>query len=411
MTAESSKRRSRGWASEFVCSDKNALYLLGLSLFILSYFVSEALFRDSLTYEVVIIRVVAYIFMVFAELTSREKPTGADYFGLLAITFFFISAYVAGATSLLQVAIAIYFGRNVDLKSICRVSFYTILVGFCSVILLVFAGFIDENVVLVGDRTRSSLGFAWPSRPQNYVLTIVMLYMVLYGRKAKMSHYLALFFLAFVVYLYCDSRAPFFLTVLCIVLGLRLRGGAVSFRHESVFGLLVGYCFVIGLLFTFALAYFYDSSNPVWHQANTLLSGRLEYSHSATHNYPLTLFGSPDFGSQNDAFFSSYLDTAYLNLLYTYGLAPTVIYMLGLTAIAKRSVREKNVFLASVMVVCAIHAVTEAQLLMLQYTPFLILMIGSLKILEKGQKATKGERDFVPSVASKARSIGSHGHG
>lgn len=355
------------------------IQLAGLCLFIASFILSESIFQDSLTIPVLVLRLFAYYLMLLGALTSKMPPTTSDFFGLLAIVIVFVSAVVSQSTNLLQVFVAIYLMRNACPSSVFKVAFWTVIIGLLSVAAFSLCGIIDEHVVLVGARERSSLGFAWPSRPQNYVLTAILLYMAFTGRDGKRAHYVLFLLLALFVFGFCDSRAPFILSCIAVLLGFVLASELPLVGANGILRFFVKHAFLIGLVFTFAIALLYSSGSAGWDAINSLVSNRLQYSHSAVTTYPLALFGSPVFGNQNDAWFSSYLDSGYLNLIYVYGLLPAFIFFWGLTAIMQQALERGDRALVYALLICAVHAVVEAQIMLIQYTPFLFAMFGAFR--------------------------------
>lgn len=358
----------------------DGLFAIGLMLFILSYIISDVVFRDRVTLPVFLLRAGAFYPMLLNELW-RMKRSG---FGLyeFAICFTCVlcacSAVVSERTSLLLIVVVAYFARDVDSRLIIASSFVAIALPLLLVVILSIIGAIDENVVVAGGRLRSSLGFSWPSRAQNYYLTAVTLFFM--GKKAISStSVLISAIIAVFLYICSSARSPF---MFCMILLALIAFSSFLAKGFSPFlSWVTRNCFLLCALFSIVIALLYKNDNPVMATLNHLFSNRLQYSHYAVTQYPVTLFGSPIFGSMNEGYFEGFLDNGYLGILYTYGLIPFIILIVGYTAIARFAVLKQSYVFAACVMVIALHGIVESQLIMLQYSPWLICIPSALRYL------------------------------
>lgn len=367
------------------------LYVLGLAIWLSTYLISEGFFNDDTPQSIIVLRLFSLYLMLLNEISSKTKYFRHDYLGILVIVVAAISSYVSGRTNLLFAVMVIFFGRTIDFKLLAKTclivtGFWLLLIVVCSL-----SGIIDQNFVNAGGRMRSSLGFTWPSRPQNYFLTICMLIVYLYSSRIKLLHIALLVGIATWMFSITDSRSPYYFTILLFSMVLFRRFEIVHFCRIGWRGIIVP-LFVWSATLTFLASILYDASNPVMQSANTLFSNRLAYSHNAFSGYPITLFGSEVFGSQNDAWFSSYVDSAYMNLLFTYGLLVLIAITVGLTRLMEWAFLEKNDSLIICLIIAALHGIPEAQLIMVQYTPFLLLIPHAIEQLrgKRGLTIAKG---------------------
>lgn len=381
--------------NRFITTD-GMLFVIGLFIFISTYLFSEGFLGDKVPGCIYAARFFAFYPMLLNEISRQFKYSSADYAALILVAVSAIGAFVSGRTNLLLVCAVIFFGRNVNFRLIAKAMF--IAVGFWLVVIIGFSqiGIIDENYVLVGDRLRSSLGFVWPSRPQNYFLTFCLLFVYLKKDDITWTHIFVLTLLAFLMFGKTDSRSPFLFTLILFVL-VSMHKLDVLHLISKGWRMLVIPVFVFSMLLIFVAAILYTPGSAVASALNTLFSNRLAYSHNAFTLHPITLFGSPVFGAQNDGWFNSYIDSSYMNLLFTYGLLILLFWIYGLTKVTKWAFANKDEYLLICLVITALHGIPEAQLIMIQYTPFLILIPGALAWTYEN-----GSRRRNPAFASRS---------
>ncbi len=362
--------------NRFVVTD-GMLFLFGLVSFASTYLFSEGFLGDQVPDYIYAARLFSFYPMLLNEISRQFRYYTADYAALVLVAIAAVSAFVCGRTNLLLVSLIIFFGRNVDFRLIAKAMVGTI--GFWLILIIALSqlSVIDENYVLVGDRLRSALGFSWPSRPQNYYLTFCMLFVYLKKADIKWIHIFVLVLFALLMFSKTDSRSPFLLTLILFGLVSLHKLDVLHLLSKGLKSLLVP-IFIFSMLLTFVSALLYSPGSPMATVLNAIFSNRLAYSHNAFMLYPITLFGSPVFGAQNDGWFGSYIDSAYMNLLFTYGFIILVFWIYGLTKVVCWAFDNKDEYLLVCLMVTALHGIPEAQLIMIQYTPFLILLPSAM---------------------------------
>lgn len=326
---------------------------------------------------------VAFGLVAFAELLREERYGISDIVSWLIVVLLGASSYVADGSILLQGITLAYFVRNCDIVTIFRVSLIAVSLMLALVIALVFLGAISNGADgSTSVRIRWTLGFEWPSRAPNLFLTICLSLLVLYGRKLNFLVIVACFVVSVVLYEFTDSRAPFLFTVLVLAVAVcakMRRTRAVPFFVRCLTTL----SFLAGAVVIILLSVFYDPDNTFMRFLNGALSNRLNYSHMAFDNVGVSLLGSDVF--HDDIIhenFVGYLDSAYLVLLFSFGILAFIVVMTLLTRMASNVNVSADFCLIMAVWIIAAHGMIEWTLIYVQYTPFLLIVFHKRYMFE-----------------------------
>lgn len=363
---------SKKYNKKGILNTPDSLFAVGLMCFIASYMISDIFYRDEVTSLVALLRIGSFYPMILNELWKLRSVRFISFDFALCVVGILIalSAVVSGKTGLFLIVVVAYYARNVNPRVIITTSFCVIVSFLTLSIVLSLFGVIDENVVIAGGRLRSSLGFSWPSRAQNYLLTAITLFFMARKRQTSLVPILIAGCFAVVLFIFSGARSPFlFCMAMIVLIGLGYyKQGKLSPLMKWV----VRHSFLLSAGLSVVAAMFYVPESPVMNAVNVLFSNRLQYSHYAMSHYPFTLFGSSVFGSMNEGYFEGYLDSGYLGVLYTYGIIPFVILIFGYSALARFALFKQSYTLAVCILVVAIHGIVESQLIMLQYSPWIL---------------------------------------
>lgn len=357
-------------------SVQKALLCSGLFAWICSKILNEVSDFSHFGFLFKLLLCVAFGLVAFAELLGDERYGISDIVSWLIVVLLGISSYVADGSILLQGITLAYFVRNCDIATIFRVSLVAASLMLALVLALVFLGVISNGTDgSTSVRTRWTLGFEWASRAPNLFLTICLSLLVLYGRKLNILVIVACFVASVVFYEFTDSRAPFLFTVLVLVVAVCAkiwRPRMISFLVRC----LTTMSFVVGAVAVILLSMFYDPNNTFMRFLNGALSNRLNCSHMAFDNVGVSLLGSNVF--HDDTIhdnFVGYLDSAYLVLLFSFGILAFIVVMILLTRMASSANISADFCLVMAVWITAAHGMIEWTLLYAQYTPFLLLVL------------------------------------
>lgn len=357
---------------------KDLLFYFGLAIWICSQLLlCTVLFMDTANYIIYSLEILGFLFVLLYEISSINRYTKYDVVMLVALSLIGVSAAVGGSTLLAQSLLLVYIGRSIDLDSIFQFTLKLLCCFTAAIVALSILGVLPDLTFIraTDGEVRHSLGFSYPSRLPNIVFAIFLLVVYVYRDKGNKLPLLAISVLSVVVYLACDTRGPFYLTLLGLI-GIAAMSIRKHNRSRKITRIIACSSFVLGFCAIALLAAYYDPSNPLMKIINDLTSNRMRYSHSAFLSASPTLFGTDMFSGKVDLNLG-YLDSAYLQLLFIYGLVPSAIMIISLTVATNRALLDHDATLAFCLIMVGIHGVLEWQLTSLMYTPFLFALTPS----------------------------------
>lgn len=364
--------------------DEDFLFYLGLGLWVTAQFLlGSVLWMDTANLFIYATEILSFGLIGLYELRSRRRYSRYDVIFLCVLACLMISAVTGGSTLLAQGSLFLYCGRYLDFDRLMR--FFLILLAALTS-LIVFLSLLGVLPDLVFERMsngemRHSFGFSYPSRLPNLLLTIFIL-TLLTCRNKKMTTPLTLVVgLSVLAYVYCGSRGPFYITVLGLALFLLIRASKPT-KCSPLIAALISSVFIVGFVAMCYVAATYDQSTPWMKFLNDISSNRLRYSHAAFVNATPSLFGTDAFSGTVDLN-QGYLDSSYLQLLFIYGIVPSIILLLFLTYSLYAALRACDWMLALGLFLVGIRAILEWQLTSLMYTPFLFAIAASFGIFRR----------------------------
>lgn len=314
--------------------------------------------------------------------------------GILSIVIcvVFIGLFIFTKTIEYKVIVAtvlfVFSARDIPFESIAKFSVIisTILLAF--VIVSAYLGIIPNYEGMREDTSRFFLGFLYALYPSTIMMNITML--VFYIRKEKILWRELLILLLCNVWLFLktDSRMPFYIAVITLLIAVFLKWKPQFLVHKKNFTAILALAFVFCAILSILISILYNPHNPALEKLNLLLSTRLELQHKAMTEYGVTLFGQDihivgfgldPFGEmvgQESQYF--YLDNLYIMCLVGYGAVLFVLLTGLFTVVSFKSRRaDKQGYLLIAFVLLAIISMVQDSLLLLYYNTFL-LSIGNL---------------------------------
>lgn len=337
--------------------------------------IQESMFEGEFASLVTPLRLLSLAVIVVCEATRARTYRPRSWVQVALLALLAVSALRADNTILLQGAILVFCSRNYDARHLLSTAASALLLSTIVVVSTSACGLIESGDWMASDGRglRRSFGFVYPSRLPNYYLSFVLILMLTRRR----LHGIALMILGTVacfLLITTGSRNPFLFTIVSLLLYPLIGSNRMAMhikKHRLAISLLPVAC-VVGL---FALTIAYDPSKPWMEFFDRLLSGRLHLSQTAINNNAITLFGSPAFGQIAFANAKTgYFDSSIFRLIYFFGLIPAIIFVCTLVKMFLRCASNGESRLLFVAVIALFHGLVEGQLILLQYSPFLIGM-------------------------------------
>lgn len=274
------------------------------------------------------------------------------------VVFFMLGAvsyFATGRNEILRIVAFVIAAKDINLKTMMKVTFYTTLAGVLALMLLSLTGvlgwiYMDANYRDMGIERRYCLGLGHPNALHCMIWALLTLGIYLYFEKLKWYHYLLLEALNMGVYLLTDSRTGMLAATATVFLGLlfclfpRLRGAKWLYGMGAAGVLLcVGFSVLVA---------WYGCELPILEKLNRPLTGRIFWSNYFCAASDWTLFSVP----QHD----QYLDMGYIRLFYWYGIVPAVVYILLKLVQLRYAFQKKDAAALLVITMFALYTVFEA---------------------------------------------------
>ena len=292
--------------------------------------------------------------MLLNEINKNATYRRFDFIFLLVMVVFAAAAFVSKSLTLLQATIIIYLARDSDYRFLFKLSFVTLSFALLVVCTLSFFDVIDPGILIEDvDRTRASMGFQWPSRVGNYVLAILLFYVLWKQKDASPFVLMLIVAISALVYFITAARNPFMLTLAMAVAVLLLQFFSRSITTGKLcIALFVGIALVI--VWYCCLSVFYNPASAL--DSFTVLGCELLAS------------------GDTDPYVQGYLDSSYLRIIGYYGVIVAGVVFISLCFITKRVIETKNRYLVLCLALILVHGILEGQLYALQFSPLFFLI-------------------------------------
>lgn len=283
-------------------------------------------------------------------------------------------------------------GENFD--KACKLTLFVTGISLLMVTICAQTGIIEDHIWETEARGgRHGLGFLYPSYLGLYFLNFTLVFL-LYRRKAGVRHLLllsiALLIINHLIYKLTDTRATYYL-VIAAIFGFNIIGLVRHCKKNIPIPLIAlsSFAYLPCALLSIAMTALYDSSVGWQAALNKLLSGRLSLIHASFENYGVLLFGRhvemaatagklnydgtlASLGAMVD---TNVIDNSYMSILILQGAVAFIVVMLGLGFLAWTCLKKKDGYPAFVLLILAVHAIVDPQLLKIEYNT-IILLIG-----------------------------------
>lgn len=244
------------------------------------------------------------------------------------------------------------------------------------------------NVIQMRDgieKERLGLGFFYASLGQFYFLSILLAH-ILYKEKLRIYEYIIYIALDVLLFKFTDTRAPFFYTILSLVLFLALDKlkNTIAFNIFGIISILSPIFACVGMT---CMSWFYTADNAILYKINKIVNGRLVLTHNSLMEFGVKLFGQTQPKALGDPLY--YLDSSLMVLLILFGLAVTIICVLFMTYFAYISYKTKKYTILLVIFIISLRGAFDLGFMAIQFSPVVLLFVPTLKeYLEKKKLQT-----------------------
>lgn len=286
-----------------------------------------------------------------------DKYTHKEFINLVSIFIIgTINFIVTKKPTLLLTCLCLIGLKNINIEKLFKGMLNIRLITFISMIFLSLIGFISNNTIqmwrMTGFVNRYSLGFEHPNSLHLALFILLSLYIYVRYDNLKLKDYLFLIIINLIIGFYSKSLTGLIVTTILIVITFISK-----LNKKHINKLIINspkYIFIFLLLFSFITALLYGKY-PIIDALNTILNGRIAYSHYYLSNYNLTLFGSNIILDKNALF-----DNGYLYLYTQFGIIGLIFISYILLKIFKNAKKENNIRQSILLITYLIYIFTES---------------------------------------------------
>lgn len=269
-----------------------------------------------------------YAYLEFFSFWRSLKPI---FLLLLIIKIYFYSGYSVKQLTAIGLALIVIFclcskyhpnyfllfavascfaAKNVAYCLIAKVYYYLSLCTLALTFFFLACGLLVDNTIQRGEHLRHSFGLVHPNSFGMWSLLIIIYFIQYKQISLKNYHFVVLAFQAITVYIFSNSRASFFLSIMVIALSFLFTKANHRMSQLALSFLLIA---AISLAFIWLLlCYCYDSQSVWITSLDQMVSGRIRFSHNALNDWPPNIFG-------NNVTFSYPVDPLFTYTLIIYG--------------------------------------------------------------------------------------------
>lgn len=232
-----------------------------------------------------------------------------------------VNFIVGKETTILFTAIAIATLKDIDIKKILKIMFFTRVIAFIIVIISSLLGIIPNNTIEfyregIGFVKRMTFGYSHPNLTQASFVLIAVLYVYNYYEKIDLKRVVVLELLNYLIYYFTVSRSGFFiLSIFLVYVYLMKRIKRVNKNSKR----LLNATLFFSILFSFIVASLYGK-NTIVNKMDTILTGRITYMSETIKNYQIPFFSTNKYSN-------ILFDNGYFDLIYNGGLLAFAWYM------------------------------------------------------------------------------------
>ena len=307
--------------------------------------------------------------------------------------------YKTGNLNALMYLFLIIFLYKVDFESVLKLYVGISLFFVVLIILLSMMGVIP-NLQFVQSRAagvvvRNSFGFIYPTDFASHCFYLFTALSYLLRKKFIFLRTLSGVALAAFIIHYCDARLN--AASILVATGIFFY---FYYRNKTEWRLFVLLPFSAGIASSVMiyLSNKFSWSQPIYVALNNFFSMRLHLGHEALKKYGIELFGIrgisfTGYGGKTETVLNyDYVDSSYVQMLFTYGMIPVVILICFYIFQSWKLYRRKEYLLLTILSLVAFNCMFEAFWVRPSYNIFMFLLFATIPAMDfEGEKSEMRE--------------------
>ena len=275
---------------------------------------------------------------------------------------------------------------NVDMKVVLRN--YVVVAGILvvGVFLLSLIGMIPNLQYNRAGVIRNSFGFIYPTDFASHCFYLFLAISYLLKDKFIWTRSLFGVLLSAFIIKYCDARLNALSILLATVIFIYFYYS--NGKKIKIFALLPYSAVVFASVVTY-LSYKFSWSNPFLVSINKLITGRLALGRNAFDTFGVHLFGTRNVqfigsgGKTESVIGYNYVDSSYVQMLFTYGIVPVVILIIIYVVASRKQYKDGQYLLVAILSLIAFNCMIEAFWFVPTYNIFMFLLFTTNTFSEK----------------------------
>ena len=266
---------------------------------------------------------------------------------------------------------------NVDMKVVLRN--YVIVAGILvvGVFLLSLVGIVPNLQYNRAGVIRNSFGFIYPTDFASHCFYLFLAISYLLKDKFIWTRSLFGVLLSAFIIKYCDARLNALSILLATVIFIYFYYSKE--KKLKIFALFPYSSVIFASIVTY-LSYKFSWSNPFLVSINKLITGRLGLGRNAFDTFGVHLFGTRNVqfigsgGKTESVIGYNYVDSSYVQMLFTYGIVPVVLLIIIYVVASKQQYKDGQYLLVAILSLIAFNCMIEAFWFVPTYNIFMFLL-------------------------------------
>lgn len=382
----------------------NILFYIALAIETVLMIVEKS--ELNVPFESHIFRVTFLLTLVAVVIASHDKKEWVII--AATIIFTFVCYRISGKNELLRFAVFVMAAKNIDLEKTMKACFYAVAAGFGLIAILSVTGLLGQVKQVTdygreaGEEARYVFGFGHPNTLWGCAFALAMVWLWIYGKKAKFWHYLIYGLIQAVLFKLTVSRTAFIIGLFSLVLALTARYLPAIWEKKIPY--------IVSVLITpvFCVAFsiwasivspvpryiFEDKNYDIIATVDKLLNNRIHNLYRANERHAGYIDTWKLF---SDRLSEEYFDMGWVRLFYWYGIVPTVIICLLVIFLIYLCYRKKDSFTMVIILSLSIYTIVEATFVSVYIGRNFMLPILGVYIGEFISKFDARKRDVANS--------------
>ena len=347
----------------------NRLFYLALMIELILMIIEKS--EVYFPYESYVFRITFVITFLAVIITDHENREWAL---ILAVWVFTFACYrLTGRNELLRFATFVMAAKNINLGKTMKVMFWTCCIGFLIIALLSVTG-IYGNVALFSDfgrnddqepELRYAFGFGHPNTLWGCVYALMLLWIWIYGSKAKWWHFVIVTIANFGLYKVTVSRTSLMIGLFTVLLAVLVRYIPRLQTRKYAYiltAIITPVMCVVFSIWSACVAYIprYFGSTPYQRFVTRLdefLNNRIHNLYRANNRHSGAIDSWKLFSDHESV---EYFDMGWVRLFYWYGIIPTAIICILVIVFIYLCYKRKDAWTLIVVLSLSVYTVIEA---------------------------------------------------